>query len=203
MNQLQYQIGDLVQVVSCADENDKLAMGMKGKIWKINPYRPSTAYYVKLEVEGFYETQWAFAEYQLQKVGESSEAAIFKKGDRICNQHGLVGTVMKRAEFGIEVLFDVNGTTYNTHFTEEGLKTLTLVTNEEKQMSDTLTKLNNKKLDEDTRLLRKYGIVDKEGSITQEGHDVLTQMVFDQNKEKLVASLKDLEEDEKKEKKSK
>src|SRR5580765_1632135 len=71
----------------------------------------------------------------------------------------------------------------------------TIVSNRGEGMN-TLKRIANLDVDADTRLLRKYDIVDDEGFVTQEGARVLLQVVLSDYKEKLIERLKQLEDDD-------
>lgn len=66
----------------------------------------------------------------------------------------------------------------------------------ENEMS-TLQRLAALSLDDDTRLLRKYDIIDEENYVTQEGAKVLVQVVLEEYKEKVIEKLKKLDEEDK------
>lgn len=58
-------------------------------------------------------------------------------------------------------------------------------------------RLKDLELDEDTQVLRKHGIVDDAGAITDSGVYVVAQRLLEQNKAKIVANLKKLDKEEK------
>jgi hypothetical protein len=57
----------------------------------------------------------------------------------------------------------------------------------------TSSKIKELTLDEDTRLLRKYDIVNNQGDLTEEGTKVLFAHLFDENKAAIVDKLKALD----------
>lgn len=76
-------------------------------------------------------------------------------------------------------------------------------TNETKEKDMSISsKLRNINKDEDQRLLEKYGIVNADGTLTQEGHDVVLDRVFATVKAAVVTDLKKLDAEATKSKKS-
>lgn len=123
MNQ-SYKIGDEVQVIGAADENDNKAMGKIGKIWKINPKSPKTTYWVEIKVEGCDDSKWAFADWQIVrivvgknppvKVKESKMSLVHEVSDlnltaneRLFRKHGLKDSAGGVTEEGVSVLAQI------------------------------------------------------------------------------------------------
>lgn len=57
----------------------------------------------------------------------------------------------------------------------------------------TSSRIKELALDEDTRLLRKYEVIDTENNLTEEGSEVLLSLLFEQNKAAVIEKLKALE----------
>lgn len=64
------------------------------------------------------------------------------------------------------------------------------------------TKYKNLDLDDNTRKLRKYGLIRLDGTLTDKGKDFLLNYLLEQNSDELVEALEAIEEAEKEEKKS-
>jgi hypothetical protein len=73
-----------------------------------------------------------------------------------------------------------------------------------KGMSDEtiVGKIEDLELDSDERLFRKFGITDNCGKLTRQGEIILLRLLFKENKAKVVEKLKQLEKEEKADKKS-
>lgn len=69
-------------------------------------------------------------------------------------------------------------------------------------MGDVVSKLKDLNLTEDDRLLRKYGLVDECNNLTDEGTEVLRNLLFEKYRTDVVAQLKQIETAEAKTKKS-
>ena len=64
-----------------------------------------------------------------------------------------------------------------------------------------LTKLKKLTLPKDEKLLRKYGVVDEAGNLTDEGIDVVLDKIFETVRKDVVADLEKLDSEEKKSRK--
>lgn len=61
--------------------------------------------------------------------------------------------------------------------------------------------VNNLDLTADERLFRKHGLKDSQGGITEEGVNVLSQVLFKENEEKIASLLKKIDKENEKKKK--
>jgi hypothetical protein len=97
---------------------------------------------------------------------------------------------------------DTDGTPYRLAIDNEEWCERDLVSvNNGVNMSNIVKKIKDLALSTDDRALRKTGLVDECGSLTEEGREVLTDHLFAQNKAALVDVAKQVLEAEKKEKK--
>lgn len=68
--------------------------------------------------------------------------------------------------------------------------------NEDPLMNGTIVeKLRNLNLTNDDRLLRKYGITDAQGNITEDGKSALVDLLFKANRKEVIAELQKLDDE--------
>lgn len=89
--------------------------------------------------------------------------------------------------------------TPGAYWTDRELRLIT--TTKETKPMNVLAKIKELALDADTKLLKKYHIIDEARELTEEGKEVLLNHLFEQNKAAIVAKVKDVDADEKKAKK--
>lgn len=70
-------------------------------------------------------------------------------------------------------------------------------------VSNAVDKVRQLAMNKDDRLLKKYEVVDECGQITQGGKELLIDLLFSENKAKVVAKLEEVDADEKESKKAK
>ena len=62
-------------------------------------------------------------------------------------------------------------------------------------------KINDLSLTEDDKLLLKYGVIREDGTITETGKEVLLNLLLNEYSERVIEALRDLDKEEKKNKK--
>ena len=76
-----------------------------------------------------------------------------------------------------------------------------LTKQENRIMTNVVKRIKNLTLSKDDKLLRKYGLIDECGDLTEDGDIALTDILFTENKDKLVAIAEKLEVEDKASKK--
>lgn len=133
--------------------------------------------------------------------------AKFKVGDEVkiiawhgANSHSarkFIGCISRIKRFHLDG-YDLEIGTPGAYWTDNELE---IVTGKENKFMSIVSKIKELALDADTKLLKKYNVIDEARELTEEGKEVLLQHLFEQNKDAIVAKLKEVDADEKRAKK--